>query len=293
MAEIETFEMNVEDFSASPLKDADASSPGITQLPADRAKPDNKSDDHGYVLETILLNHLKVLWSCIRFLVSHWKAIASVLLTIIVVVIYIGIRDFDKCNKWLTQNDLPVMPSLEELNIMVGYTFFVYFTGGFVIFILGLAAWCSIDWKRMVSTETRRFPLDRIVLAGYFNSWGSDILVLAPRHVKHDQGRQDLPSPIPLHLWHIEQLAAFAERHRDNDILAFYIFQTSYYVAYYYFACAQYFFPAKYEYSILHDQVVLFITGLVVVIAGLALLIGKIFDWVMRDSNDVKKIRDI
>ncbi|PNP78554.1 hypothetical protein FNYG_08102 [Fusarium nygamai] len=62
MAEIETFKMNVEDSSAPPLKDVDTSSSGIAaQLPADRAKPEDKSDDHGYVLETILLNHLKVL----------------------------------------------------------------------------------------------------------------------------------------------------------------------------------------------------------------------------------------
>ncbi|RBQ72081.1 hypothetical protein FVER14953_20636 [Fusarium verticillioides] len=91
----------------------------------------------------------------------------------------------------------------------------------------------------------------------------------------------------------VEQLAAFAERHRDNDILAFCIFQTSYYAAYYYFACAQYFFPAKYEYNIFDDQVVRFIAGLVLAIAGLALLIGKIFDWVMRDTNDAKKIQGI
>ncbi|KYG13769.1 hypothetical protein FVEG_17696 [Fusarium verticillioides 7600] len=175
MAEIETFEMNVEDFSASTLNDADVSSSGIdAQMPADRAKPVDKSDDHGYVLEMILLNHLKVIWSCIRFLASYWKVIGSVLLAIIPVVIYFGIQYFNECNTFLAQNDLPVMPSLEDLNAMVEYNLFVYFAGGFVIFILALAAWCSIDWKRMVSTETRRFhfitipylrdrPLSRVI----------------------------------------------------------------------------------------------------------------------------------
>ncbi|KAF5715725.1 hypothetical protein FMUND_6734 [Fusarium mundagurra] len=175
MAEIETFETNVQDFSCSPLKDADASSSRIAaELPAEPEKPDDKSDDHGYLLETILLDHLKFLRSCIWFPDSH------------------------------------------------------------CIF----ARW---TWERA-------YPLNPV-----------------------------------------EQLAAFAERHRDNDILAFCILQTSYYVTYYYFACAQYLFPAKYEYNIWNDQVVRFMAGLVVIIAILAFVIGKIFDWVMRDSNDAKK----
>ncbi|KAF5969105.1 hypothetical protein FCOIX_11050 [Fusarium coicis] len=244
--------------SPSALENADASSSRVaSQLPTNGAKSDDTSDDtsddNGYVRETILLSHLKVIWSWIRFLGSYWKAITSVLLTISVVAIYISIRYFDECNEWLTENDLPVMPSLEELNAMIGYTFFVYFSGVFIIFILGLAAWCSIDWKRIVSTETRRaYPLNAV-----------------------------------------KQLAAFAKRYRGNDILAFCIFRTSYYVTYYYFACAHYFFPEKYEYNIWHDQVALFITGLVVAIALGAIVIGKIFDWVMRNADNGKKMRDI
>lgn len=333
MAEIETFEKNVEKSSAPPLKEADTSSSGITaQLPADRAKPEDKSADRAYVQETILLNHLKVVWSWIQFLFSHWKDIVSVLVTIILVAIYIGIRYFDECNTWLVQNDLPVIPSLEYLNTMVGYNLFVYLTGGFFIFILGLTAWCSVDWKRMVWTETCRFvwfcwswllngiaslfhtlvigPLTalfwRVVsLPWAVISWFLGLVMWSI--IKGDKicRRRFLfifatLSIFAYWLWErahplnpVEQLAAFAERYRDNDILAFCIFQTSYYVVHYYFACAQYLFPAKYEYNIWDDQVVQFIACLVAVIAGLGLLIGKIFDWVMRDTNDVKKMQDI
>ncbi|KAF5684389.1 hypothetical protein FDENT_6738 [Fusarium denticulatum] len=306
------------------------------QPPADRAKFEDKSDDRGYVQETILLNHLKAIW---KFLASYWKAIVSVLITIIPVAIYIGIRYFDKCNTWLAQNDLPVIPSLEDLNTMVGYNLVVYFATRFVIFILGLTAWCSVDWKRMVLTEGRRFVCfcraklrscwSRLLngISSLFHTWVIDpltalfwLVVSIPLAVKSwflslgmwiiikgDKicRRRFLfifatsgifaywlwERAYPLNL--VEQLAAFAERYRDNDILAFCIFQTSYYIAYYYFACAQYFFPAKYEYNIWDDQVVQFIAYLVAVIAGLALLIGKIFDWVMRDTNDVKKMQDI
>ncbi|KAF5622577.1 uncharacterized protein FTJAE_10895 [Fusarium tjaetaba] len=340
MADIETFEMNVEDSSASLLNDADASTSGINaQMPADRAKPEDKTDDQGYVLETILLNHLKFLWGCLRFIASYWKAIGSLLLTIILVAIYFGIQYFDECNAFLAQNDLPVMPTLEDLNTMVGYDLFVYFTAGFIIIILGLAAWCSVDWKRMVSTETRRFVSFCLAQLKNFGSWIlrgiSSLLhtlvidpltaffwrvVSIPRAVvswflslimwsinKGDEicrrrflfilamiglfahwlwGRAYPLNPV-------EQLAAFAARHRGNDILAFCIFQISYYVAYYYFSWVQYFFPAKYEYNIWDDQVVQFIACLVLVIAGLALVIGKIFDIVMRDTEDVKKMQDI
>ncbi|KAJ4118821.1 hypothetical protein NW765_008006 [Fusarium oxysporum] len=79
----------------------------------------------------------------------------------------------------------------------------------------------------------------------------------------------------------VEQLAAFAERHRDHDIVAFLIFQTSYYVAYYYFDFAKYFFPAKYKYNITKDQVIRYITISVVIITFVTWLIGKTFDWVM------------
>ncbi|KAF5543109.1 hypothetical protein FMEXI_7184 [Fusarium mexicanum] len=336
MAEIETFEVSSQGSSPSHLEDADASSSGIaSQLPADGAK----LDDHGYVRETILLNHLKVLWSWIRFFGSYWKAIVSVLSAISVVAIYIGIRYFDECNEWLMQNDLPVMPSLEELNNMIGYTFFVYFSGVFVIFILSLAAWCSIDWKRMVSTEIRRFVC--FCLAKLRSCWSQFLrgilslfykLVISPLTalfwrvvsipwaviscfmnlvmwsiIKGDKicRRRFLVIIVVLGifihwLWErayplnaVEQLAAFAERHQGEDIVAFCIFRTSYYVAYYYFACAHYFFPEKYEYNIWHDQVALFITGLVVVIALSAIVIGKIFDWVMRNADDGKKMRDI
>ncbi|KAF5578546.1 uncharacterized protein FSUBG_13769 [Fusarium subglutinans] len=339
MAEIETFEMNSRGSSPSPLENANVSSSRVaSQLLANGAESDDTSDDHGYVRETILLNHLKVIWSWIRFHGSYWKAITSVLLTISVVAIYIGIRYFDECNEWLIENDLPVMPSLEELNTMIGYTFFIYFSGVFVIFILGLAAWCSIDWKRMVSTETRRFvyfclanlrdcwswllrgilslfhtlvisPLTAlfwqvISIPGAVISWFWSLVMWSI--IKGDKicRRRFLVIIVVLAifihwLWErayplnaVEQLAAFAERYRGDDILAFCIFRTSYYVAYYYFACAHYFFPEKYEYNIWHDQVVIFITGLVVVIALSAIVIGKMFDWVMRNADDGKKMQD-
>ncbi|KAF5540194.1 hypothetical protein FNAPI_10566 [Fusarium napiforme] len=340
MADIETFEMDVENSSTAPLEDAGTSSSGIdAQMPADRAKPEDKSDDHGYVLETILLNHLKFLWGCIRFIASYWKAIGSVSLSIILVAFYIGIQYFDECNTFLAQNDLPVIPSLEDLNNLVGYDLFMYFGGSFVIFIFGLAAWCSIEWKRMVSTETRRFVcyclaklrsfwywilrgisslLHTLVidpLVAFFwrvvsipravMSWFVSLVVWSINKGDKICRRRFLfiiaiigvfahwlwGRAYPLNA--VEQLAAFADRYRDNDILAFCIFQTSYYVAYYYFSWAQYFFPAKYEYNIWDDQVVRFIACLVLAIAGLALVIGKIFDIVMRDTEDVKKMQDI
>ncbi|KAF5615661.1 hypothetical protein F25303_13747 [Fusarium sp. NRRL 25303] len=88
----------------------------------------------------------------------------------------------------------------------------------------------------------------------------------------------------------IEQLAAFAERHRDYDIIAFCIFKTSYYVAYYYFAFAKYLFPAKYEYNIWNDPVVHYIILSVAVIIISTWLIGKTFDWIMQSRTTTQKV---
>ncbi|KAF4958156.1 hypothetical protein FGADI_2623 [Fusarium gaditjirri] len=306
-------ETKVQDLFASPIKDTDVSLSGsASKLPGncaktgtneDKASVNDQPEDNGYVQETIVLNHLKVLWSFIQFLVSYWKVITSVLLTTVVAVICIGICCFEKSNKWLTQNNLPTIPSLQQLNNMVGYTFYVYVTGGSVIFILGHAAWCSIEWKKMVSTETSRFVS---FCLGKLTSWRSQILQgIASLFDTLFCRRRYLVILVVagggIHwIWErayplnaVEQLAAFAERYRDIDIVAFCIFQTGYYVIYYYFACAQYFFPAKYEYKIFQDQVVLYITGSAAVIIVVTLVIGKICDCIMPPANGAQKMEDI
>lgn len=318
--------------SATPIQDIDAhpsttaSQSSAKSIKADPVeyKPLPNDQDIGYVVETIYLRHSKAIWSCIKFILRHLRLIALVMYAAALIALCTGFYYFDKTNNLLKQYDLPTLPSLDDINAIFGYEYCEYFIGISSLLFLGLTGWYSIEWRKMASTETRRFvtlcfgklrscrscilrgisylfhtliisPLIAlfwylvfIPVAGmwWFTGFVKRIIikgnkicrrrVLVILAVLGGGSHWVWERSHPLNA--IEQLVAFAERYRDDDIVAFCIFKSSYYVAYYYFAFAKYLFPTKYEYNILNDPVAYYILFSGSIIIFSTYLIGKTFD---------------
>ncbi|CVL07321.1 uncharacterized protein FMAN_15391 [Fusarium mangiferae] len=326
----------IEDIDAHPSTTASQSSLKSIEvgLVEDKTLPNDQNT--GYVVETIYLRHSKAIWSCFKFILRHWRVIASFMYATAVIALFTGIYYFDETNDLLTQYDLPTLPSLDDINAIFGYEYCGYFIGISSLLFLGLTGWYSIEWRKMASTETRRFvtlcfrklrSCGSWILRGITYSFHTLIIspliglfwylvsipvagmwwfigLLERIIIKGNKicRRRVLVILIVLGggihwVWErshplnaIEQLAAFAERHRDDDMIAFCIFKTSYYVAYYYFAFAKYLFPAKYEYNIWNDPVVHYIILSVAVIIISTWLIGKAFDWIMQSGITTQKV---
>lgn len=196
----------------------------------------------------------------------HLRLIAFVMYATALIALCTGFYYFDKTNDLLKQYDLPTLPSLDDLGLGL-IALFWYLVS---IPVAGMW-WFTGLVKRIIikgNNICRRRVLVTLLVLGGGSHW-----VWERSH--------------PLNA--IEQLAAFAERYRDDDIIAFYIFKSSYYVAYYYFAFAKYLFPTKYEYNILNDPVAYYIlfSGSIVIIS--TCLIGKTFDWIMQSGTTTQK----
>ncbi|KAH7232151.1 uncharacterized protein BKA55DRAFT_580740 [Fusarium redolens] len=90
----------------------------------------------------------------------------------------------------------------------------------------------------------------------------------------------------------VETMAALSERYREIDPFLYFSLEGCRYFLYYYFVCAEYFFPAKYEYNIMNDPVAQFFAAWVGGTIAVTYLIGKIFDLVMQTGGDVQKKKD-
>lgn len=307
-----------------------ASQSSAKSIKADPLKDETLPNDQdtGYVVETIYLLHSKAIWSYIQFILGYWRVIASVIYATAVIALFTSIYYFDKTNDLLKQYDLPTLPSLDDINAIFGYEYCGYFVGISSLLFLGLTGGYSIEWRKMASTETRRFLTFCLRKVRSFGSWilrGISYLlytfIISPLTalfwylvsipvagmwwfiVKGNKicRRRVLVILVVLGggshwVWErshplnaVEQLTAFAERYRDDDIVAFCIFKTSYYVAYYYFAFAKYLFPTKYEYNILNDPVAYYILFSGTIIIFSTYLIGKTFDLIMQRGTTPRK----